>query len=138
MGHSLVALPTMAGVASDPGGNSRSGGKGTCMAARARHRVKDEGRRKRGTRRRMRGVRGCCGGALSCQVVNSNTSVTWSGMCRSESTHDAHLTVIYSRCVRSEMGATCSALVVVICAERERCVRGCKGKGADLDKEHHM
>ena len=44
MGHSLVALPTMAGVASDPGGDSWSGSEGTCMAARARHRVKDEGR----------------------------------------------------------------------------------------------
>jgi len=82
-------------------------------------------------------MRGHCGRALLCRVVDSDTSVTWSRMRRSESTHDAHLTVIYSRCVRSEMGAACSALVVVICAERERCVRGCKGKGANLDEERH-
>jgi len=48
MGHGLVALPTMAGVASDPGGDSWSGSEGTCMAARARHRAKDEGRGGRG------------------------------------------------------------------------------------------
>ena len=82
-------------------------------------------------------MRGRCGGALSCRVVDSDASVMWSRMRRSKSTHDAHLTVIYSRCVRSETGAACSALVVVICAERERHVRGCKGKGADLDEERH-
>jgi len=32
----------MAGVASDAGGDSWSGSKGTCMAARAKHRAKDE------------------------------------------------------------------------------------------------
>jgi len=83
-------------------------------------------------------VQGHCGGALLCRVVDSDASVTWSGMRRSESTHDSHLTVIYSRRVRLETGAACSALVVVICAERERHVRGCKGKGADLDEECHM
>jgi len=33
---------TMAGVASDASGDSRSGGEGTCVAARAKHRVKDK------------------------------------------------------------------------------------------------
>jgi len=33
---------TMAGVASDASSNSWSGGKGTCVAARAKHRVKDK------------------------------------------------------------------------------------------------
>jgi len=33
---------TMAGVASDAGGDSRSGSEGTCMAARAKHRAKDK------------------------------------------------------------------------------------------------
>jgi len=33
---------TMAGVASDAGGDSRSGGEGTCVAARAKHRAKDK------------------------------------------------------------------------------------------------
>jgi len=32
----------MAGVASDAGGDSQSGGEGTCVAARAKHRVKDK------------------------------------------------------------------------------------------------
>jgi len=44
MGHGLVALPTMAGMVSDPSGDSQSGGEGTCMAARVRHQAKDEGR----------------------------------------------------------------------------------------------
>jgi len=33
---------TMAGVASDASGDSQSGGKGTCVAARAKHRAKDK------------------------------------------------------------------------------------------------
>jgi len=32
-----------AGVASDVGGNSWSGGEGNCVAARAKHQAKDEG-----------------------------------------------------------------------------------------------
>ena len=31
-------------------------------------------------------MRGCCGGALMCQVVDSEASVMWSGMHQSEST----------------------------------------------------
>jgi len=34
----------MAGMASDASSNSWSGGKGTCMVARAKHQVKDKGR----------------------------------------------------------------------------------------------
>jgi len=33
---------TMAGVASDAGGDSQSGSKGTCMVARAKHQAKDK------------------------------------------------------------------------------------------------
>jgi len=48
-------------------------------------------------------VRGHCGGALMCRVVDSNASITWSGMRRSETTHDPHLTVLpllgMSRCL---------------------------------------
>jgi len=66
MGHGLVALPTMVGVASDPGGDSWSGGEGTCVAARARHRAKDEGRGGQG------------GGYVACEGVAA-------GHCRVES-----------------------------------------------------
>jgi len=38
----------MAGAASDVSGDSWSGSKGTCMAARVKHQAKDEGGRGRG------------------------------------------------------------------------------------------
>jgi len=37
-------------------------------------------------------VQGRCGERLTCRVVDTDASVMWSGMRRSESTRDAHLT----------------------------------------------
>jgi len=69
MGHSLVALPTMAGVASDPSGDSRSGGEGTCVVARARHWAKDKGRGGQGG-----GCVACKGIAVGHCCVESSTA----------------------------------------------------------------
>ena len=48
-------------------------------------------------------MQGCCGRALMCQVVDSDASITWSGMHQSETTHNPHLTVLLllgmSRCL---------------------------------------
>jgi len=43
-GHAVLwRMLTKAGVAGNVGGDSQSGGEGTCMVARAKHRAKDEG-----------------------------------------------------------------------------------------------
>ena len=43
-GHAVLwHMLTKVGVAGDVGGDSQSGSKGTCMAARVKHQAKDEG-----------------------------------------------------------------------------------------------
>jgi len=62
----------MAGMASDTSGNSRSGGKGTCMAARAKHQAMKEGREGQG------------GGSMVCKGIDNAHLTLLSGVYQHE------------------------------------------------------